>query len=306
MADTLDKFRDASGNIDTARLADAYRSLEKMGSRGRQSHGRTVDVPTPPQSLQEAPRAAQESQPSRGSAEAPTTAPEPPQEPTAPPAASAEPVPLPKGFTQSDIDQLMSLGSQDWFKNGGKLSDDFLRYCESKGISRQTVSMQVNGILAMQQLEAQQRLAIVHAETGSPQQSEEMIRWAQASWTPEQMQTFNAAYQSGNPSYIRLAAKDLKAAYHDAMGDTRPLPLNAVANVAGGIYGGRGGIQPFTGPMDMVAAMSDPRYAKSEDYRKEVSDRVGASLRAGTLDSIRVRINGGQATGAHVPGMTGF
>lgn len=179
------------------------------------------------------------------------------QEPTPPAKPDANSAPTGK----PDFDAF----SREWEENG-TVSDATYANMEAAGIPRGMVDVYLQGIQAMQYQRQNEGFKMVGGEDNYTK----MIDWAKANFSPAEIDAFNASV-TGSIEQMGFAVKGLHARYESAVGKT-PALLNGSASsnsAAGG----------FASQAEIIAAMSDPRYAKDTAYRKSVESRIAATSR---------------------------
>lgn len=145
------------------------------------------------------------------------------------------------------------------FAKDGKLTDDQYKALGNVGVSK----AMVDAFLAGQQAVGAQFESQVQSLVGGKDEFKSVTDWARANATPEQIAEYNAAVDEGNLTRIGMALSVFKAGY-----------ANANPKMVGGAPGV--GAVGFRSNAEMVAAMSDPRYAKDEAYRQDVYAKIAA------------------------------
>ena len=149
----------------------------------------------------------------------------------------------------------------------GKLAEDSYKALESKGISRTIVDQHIQGVQALGKAFGE----TIKNTVGGDEAYKSMAQWAKTNYSPEQLQAYNSAVESGNMAQAQLAAKALKADYIDAVG-SKP-NMSVASDVSGS--GNQG--DKFESPQQLVQAMSDPRYEKDPAYRKSLEQKLHRS-----------------------------
>jgi len=152
------------------------------------------------------------------------------------------------------------------YEENGTLSEDSYKAMEAAGIPKNIVDVYVQGVQAMQYQRQQEGYKLV----GGEESYSKMTAWAKANMSPAEIAAFNEGV-SGSLEQMAFVVKGLHARYESAVGKT-PALLNgsASSNNAG---------SGFASQAELIAAMSDPRYAKDSAYRKQVEARVAATSR---------------------------
>jgi hypothetical protein len=153
----------------------------------------------------------------------------------------------------------------------GKISEESYKALEANGLSRQYVDSYVEGLQARAELVQSK----VYGEAGGTEQYAHMTAWAKANLSAEQVQAYDVAVTSGKLDATLGAVRNLKASFDAANGTAPSGRIEA--------NGGNGGIQPphFKSSAEMTAAIADPRYAKDQAYRDEVSKKIDGADKAG-------------------------
>ena len=155
--------------------------------------------------------------------------------------------------------------TQEYATNKGVLSDKTIKALEAKGITPETVNTYVNGLKA-QSTQMRQEFAQL---AGSEEALKSVLEWAATSGDPTAVKAYNDAIDSGNVTVAKLALQVLGNSYNEAVG-TDPALLNGDASADSGV-------QPYTSPSQVTAAMRDSRYADDPEYRKTVERRLERS-----------------------------
>jgi hypothetical protein len=147
----------------------------------------------------------------------------------------------------------------------GKLSDASVAALKAKGIDDATINQHVAGANAL----AKQFRSSLAESVGGEESLKSVSQWAKVNLTDAEAEAFDSAIGSGNEALAKMALAGIHARYVAAEGTDPKLVNGETANTAG--------IEPFRDSAEVTAAMRDPRYAKSEAYRKEVAARLGVS-----------------------------
>jgi hypothetical protein len=151
------------------------------------------------------------------------------------------------------------------FTQQGQLSEKSYAELEQQyGLPRAYVDHYIAGVQAKQN----EYISAVHAETGGADGFQVVGEWARLNLPASDLAAIERALQSGDQGVATLAARGLFARYQDATGKEPNL-------IGGGAPSD--GLQAFKSTAEVVAAMSDPRYAKDPAYRKEVEQRLAVS-----------------------------
>lgn len=147
------------------------------------------------------------------------------------------------------------------FATNGKLSDESYALLEKSGIKRAAADKYIEGRRAYV---AQQENAIL-ADVGGKEGYSKLVEWAAAGgMTPQEVEAYNAAMDSGDTNQIKLAVSGLKAKHTASFGVEPNL-----------VQGARGSSEVgFRSTAEMMAAISDPRYEVDSAYRADVERRI--------------------------------
>lgn len=171
--------------------------------------------------------------------------------------------------TSSEVSEALDAKGLDFgvfqqeYLDNGELSDDAYTALEEAGFSRTLVDSWIQGQNALStQVEAE-----MHSIVGGQEQYSELMQWASNNLPESEIDAFNAAVDSQNPSNIRFAVQGLYARYRS----------EAEPNL---LQGGTGAVSSggkFESNAELTAAMRDPRYAKDPAYRQQVADKLARS-----------------------------
>lgn len=148
------------------------------------------------------------------------------------------------------------------FAEKGKLSPETLKSLETKGIPAAAVDAYVAGL----QAQAGALRSSLIAVAGGEDQLKAIYDWAGQNLSQAEVTAYNAQVNSGNTETAKLALSGIVSKYAAATG-TDPKLVSGEETPAGGEAG-------FASDAEIVAAMSDPRYAIDEAYRKQVAKRM--------------------------------
>jgi len=152
------------------------------------------------------------------------------------------------------------------YKELGALRDESYQTLETAGISREYADTYIAGVKAL----GEQLGNKVMDSVGGKAEYSSMVDWAKTNYTPEQIQSYDAAVNGGDTNTALLAAKGLRADYQGSTGSV------------GTTYGGEapsgysdGNL--FRSNAEVVQAMRDPRYENDLAYRQDVLDKLDRS-----------------------------
>lgn len=150
------------------------------------------------------------------------------------------------------------------YSENGVLADKSYEALEKAGIPRETVDQYIAGQQALAQQARAQAFSVTEGEEGY----QTMVSWAKNNLTPAELETYNKSVNSANSGVRDMAVRGLWAKYNSESGQGKAL------------VHGKGSSSESTGyksNAEIVAAMSDPRYAKDPAYRKAVEAKMAVT-----------------------------
>ena len=155
---------------------------------------------------------------------------------------------------------------KEYMETGG-LKDASYKLLEDAGISKQYADTYIEGVKALGQQIGNQ----VKDSVGGSGDYQNMVEWAQANYTPEQIQAYDNAVNSGDVQLAMLTARGLQADYQNSSGyegqtvsgDTS-LRMSDSSDV-------------FRSNAQVTEAMKDPRYENDTAFRQDVRDKLERS-----------------------------
>ncbi len=172
--------------------------------------------------------------------------------------ASAE-----KEAIQTSVNNAVTSATEE-FAEKGELSEVSLSALESAGISREVVEMYVRGFQSVQQDETQQ----IMSEVGGKENYDAMSTWAAENLSDGELDSFNAAVETGDMNTAKLAINGLYARFTRDIGEPVTLQKGQVSGSP---------VTPFNSNAQVTEAMQDPRYQKDPAYREHVAQRLAVS-----------------------------
>lgn len=107
----------------------------------------------------------------------------------------------------------------------------------------------------------------IYKSVGGEEQYQNLIKWAQGSYTQAEIEAYDSLMESGNINQINFALQALSAKYTDAMGkDGEMLQGKPAASQS-----------TFRSQQELIQAMNDPRYDNDPAYRNDVIEKLGRS-----------------------------
>jgi hypothetical protein len=155
---------------------------------------------------------------------------------------------------------------KEYMETGG-LKDASYKLLEDAGISKEYANTYIAGVKALGEQIGNQ----VKDSVGGSGDYQNMVEWAQANYSPEQIQAYDNAVNSGDVQLAMLTARGLQADYQNSSGyegqtvsgDTS-LRMSDSSDV-------------FRSNAQVTAAMKDPRYEADIAYRQDVRDKLERS-----------------------------
>jgi hypothetical protein len=182
------------------------------------------------------------------------------------PAAAGEPqsetqVVAEAAVTEAGLD-LDTLATK-YMADGDLAAEDY-EALSKVGISKTMVDAYIAG----QQALASQYESDMYASVGGAEAYTETVEWAAASLNPAEIKAFNTIVDSGDLNAVKMAIGGLRARFEAANGATPTLLSGTTPADTGTVY---------RSLAEMKADMRDPRYAKDEAFRAEVSSKLSRS-----------------------------
>lgn len=150
------------------------------------------------------------------------------------------------------------------FAETGALSAASLATLAKAGVGEDVVTAYVAGQKAV----AAQMRADVAASVGGEDTLAAILAWAPTNLNAAEAGAYNKAIASGDTALVRMAIASIATKYNEANGNAPALVTKGAPVPSAGDF------PPFASNAQVVAAMSDPRYAKDEAYRKGVEQRL--------------------------------
>ena len=155
---------------------------------------------------------------------------------------------------------------KEYMETGG-LKDASYKLLEDAGISKQYADTYIEGVKALGQQIGNQ----VKDSVGGSGDYQNMVEWAQANYSTEQIQAYDNAVNSGDVQLAMLTARGLQADYQNSSGyegqtvsgDTS-MRMSSNSDV-------------FRSNAEVTAAMKDPRYENDTAFRQDVRDKLERS-----------------------------
>lgn len=152
---------------------------------------------------------------------------------------------------------------QNEFAESGELSENTYKDLEARGIPRDMVDSYIEG----QQSLATRYQGELYQYAGGEDNYNEMSEWATENMSDDEIDAYNDAISSGNPSQARLAIDGLVARYRNG-GGAQPT-----------LVGGRASstVESYESWAQVTADMAKPQYAKDPAFRQTVQNKLARS-----------------------------
>jgi hypothetical protein len=167
----------------------------------------------------------------------------------------------------SDVPEGLDMASltQEYTDNGG-LSDKSYADLQKAGITRDVA----DGYIAGQKALGEQIGNEVRNSVGGTEEYSAMVDWAKSNMSPQEIQAYDSAVNSGDMNLAKMAAKGLRSDYMQAEGQE------------GKTYGGKSpesfeSKDVFRSNAEVTAAMKDKRYEQDHAYRTDVMKKLERS-----------------------------
>lgn len=154
--------------------------------------------------------------------------------------------------------------SEEW-ADKGELSEGSFKELAEMGIPKEVVSRYIEGVEAVQN----RQVSEVFTSVGGEENYKAMVEWAANNLAQEEVDAYDNLVTGNDVTSVRLAAKGLWAQYVAQNGKAPKL--------IGGSQSMSGSASPFRSTSEVVAAMSDTRYANDPAYRRDVEKRLEIS-----------------------------
>ena len=107
----------------------------------------------------------------------------------------------------------------------------------------------------------------IQAAVGGEDAYTRMTQWAGENFTPQEIQAYDAALESGDLNQINLGLQALYYRYQDAVGYEGDMVQGKAAQA----------VEGFRSQAEVVRAMGDPRYEDDPAYRQDVYEKLERS-----------------------------
>jgi len=164
---------------------------------------------------------------------------------------------------------------QSHYNEHNSLSEDHYTALAKGGLDKATVDAFIGEIAEARTIKAQVQAQeatkfaqSVKESVGGDEAYTSMVTWASQNWTPEQVQAYDKATDSGDPALVRLAVDGLKAQYQANVGK------GSTQGFVKGASKASSGLSGFESQQEMINAMNDPRFNSLPSYQEEVRQRL--------------------------------
>tara|TARA_Y100000401_G_scaffold21977_1_gene14704 strand:+ start:1964 stop:2746 length:783 start_codon:yes stop_codon:yes gene_type:complete len=151
-------------------------------------------------------------------------------------------------------------------------------YAENNGLTEETYSkLNEAGIpkdIVDQYIQGQEAIRdnsqkAIYDSVGGQDQYKNMVGWAGENLSPQEIQAYNNAVNSGNQATVALTVSGLQARYQTANGRQPSLVQGRTSAESSG--------STYQSNAQIVADMSKPEYESDPAFRQEVADKIARS-----------------------------
>ena len=152
------------------------------------------------------------------------------------------------------------------YAESGELSKESLEALSKVGITEDMVQSYITGQEA-QAAAAQKEL--LEPIGGDIEAYNKLTAWAGDNLSDAEVDEFNSVLETGNPSAVKMAIRDLSAKYEGVNGTEPGRQLSGKPNISGAAV--------YESTADLMKDMSNPEYAKNPAFRAKVEAKLGRS-----------------------------
>ena len=152
------------------------------------------------------------------------------------------------------------------YAESGELSQESLEALSKVGITEDMVQSYITGQEA-QAAAAQKEL--LEPIGGDIEAYNKLTAWAGDNLSDAEVDEFNSVLETGNPSAVKMAIRDLSAKYESVNGTEPGRQLSGKPNTSGAAV--------YESTADLMKDMSNPEYAKNPAFRAKVEAKLGRS-----------------------------
>ena len=152
------------------------------------------------------------------------------------------------------------------YAESGELSKGSLEALSKVGITEDMVQSYITGQEA-QAAAAQKEL--LEPIGGDIEAYNKLTAWAGDNLSDAEVDEFNSVLETGNPSAVKMAIRDLSSKYEGVNGTEPGRQLSGKPNISGAAV--------YESTADLMKDMSNPEYAKNPAFRAKVEAKLGRS-----------------------------
>jgi hypothetical protein len=152
------------------------------------------------------------------------------------------------------------------YAESGELSKENLEALAKVGITEDMVQSYITGQEA-QAAAAQKEL--LEPIGGDIEAYNKLTAWAGDNLSDAEVDEFNSVLETGNPSAVKMAIRDLSAKYEGVNGTEPGRQLSGKPNTSGAAV--------YESTADLMKDMQNPEYAKNPAFRAKVEAKLGRS-----------------------------
>jgi hypothetical protein len=152
------------------------------------------------------------------------------------------------------------------YSESGELSKESLEALSKVGITEDMVQSYITGQEA-QAAAAQKEL--LEPIGGDIEAYNKLTAWAGDNLSDAEVDEFNSVLETGNPSAVKMAIRDLSAKYESVNGTEPGRQLSGKPNTSGAAV--------YESTADLMKDMQNPEYAKNPAFRAKVEAKLGRS-----------------------------
>jgi len=151
------------------------------------------------------------------------------------------------------------------YAENGELSEKAYEDLDKAGIPRRIVNSYIDAQLGQAEV-AQQK---AYDSVGGQENYQNMVGWASNNLSDSEIDAFNEAVNSGNPSSVELAINGLKARYESTEG------VEPARTIAGNVARNSGGV--YRSLAELMTDMQSSEYKNDPAFRSDVERKLANS-----------------------------
>lgn len=152
--------------------------------------------------------------------------------------------------------------SDEYFETG-TLSEGTYKALQDKGIPKAYVDQYIEGVKLLQEQKTNDVLSLV----GGKEVYSEMIQWAEKNLSPEEIEEYNDAVNSGKETRVKQAIKALHVDYTKTLAPTKPKLVKGSGVTTVNAVG-------YTSKKEMLTDMQSVQYKSDPAFREKVSKKL--------------------------------